>query len=100
MENYPGTDRPASFESDVTLKDDMRGVVKDVKVSMNEPLDYRGYKIYQSGYNLVEGQPDISVFAVGKDPGVPVKYLGVIVMIIGIMIMFYTRRFSVRGGKF
>lgn len=100
IEHYPGTERPASFESDVTLKDDMRGVVKDVKISMNEPLDYRGYKIYQSGYNLAEGQPEISVFAVGKDPGVPLKYLGIIVMVIGIMTMFYTRRFSFRAGRY
>lgn len=98
METYPGTERPASFSSDVTLKDDTHSTVKNVTISMNQPLVYRGFHIYQSGYRVSEGQPDISIFAVGRDPGVPWKYAGAIVMVIGIMIMFYTRRFST-GGK-
>ncbi|HXV27676.1 MAG TPA: cytochrome c biogenesis protein ResB, partial [bacterium] len=38
MEHYPGTNNPASFESDVTLRDDLRGVQRDVTISMNQPL--------------------------------------------------------------
>lgn len=94
MHQYPGTDNPASFESDVTLKDDSRGMVKEVNISMNKPLVHRSFRIYQSGYSQPEGQPEISIFSVGKDPGVPVKYLGAIVMVCGIITMFYTRRFS------
>ena len=99
VENYPGTNRPASFESDVTLKDDSRGVIKNVTISMNKPLVYRGFRIYQSGYNIEEGQPEVSIFSVGRDPGVPVKYMGAIVMVLGIITMFYTRRFSTQGGR-
>ena len=99
MEQYPGTDRPASFESDVTLKDDSRGLVKDVTISMNKPLAYRGYHIYQSGYSLAEGAPETSIFSVGKDAGVPLKYFGTMVMVIGIITMFYTRRFSTSSGS-
>ena len=101
VENYPGTDRPASFESDVTLKDDARGIVKNQTISMNEPLKYRGVQIYQSGYRLPEqpGEVEMSIFSVGRDPGVPLKYLGTIVMVSGILTMFYTRRFSSRGGR-
>lgn len=97
LEKYPGTDRPASFESDVILKDDMRGVVKEATISMNKPLEYKGYHIYQSGYSTPEGEPEISTFSVGKDPGVPVKYAGALVMVAGIITMFYTRRFSSSG---
>lgn len=92
LENYPGTDRPASYESDVTLKDDSRGVVQNVTISMNKPLIYRGYRIYQAGYSAEEGQPEISIFAVGRDPGVPVKYLGTLIMVGGIITMFFTRK--------
>jgi hypothetical protein len=94
---YPGTDDPATFESDVTLKDDSRGLVKEANISMNKPLVHRGYRIYQAGYSQPEGQPEISIFSVGKDPGVPVKYLGAIVMVGGIITLFYTRRFSTSG---
>ena len=99
MEHYPGTNNPASFESDVTLKDDIRGIQKDVTISMNKPLIYRGYRIYQSGYSQAEGQSDTSVFAIGRDPGVPVKYLGAIVMVTGMIIMFSMRRFSTNAGN-
>ncbi len=101
MEQYPGTENPAAYESDVTLKDDSRGVVKNVTVSMNKPLLYRGFRIYQSGYSLPSepGESKVSIFAVGKDPGVPVKYLGAIVMVIGVITMFYFRRFSATAEK-
>jgi hypothetical protein len=99
VENYAGTDRPASFESDVILKDDARGMVKEATISMNKPLIYRGVRIYQSGYSLRPGAPEVSIFAIGRDPGVPLKYLGTIVMAIGIIAMFYTRKFSANAGR-
>ncbi len=92
VENYPGTERPASFESDVVLKDDMRGIVRNETISMNEPLVYRGYHIFQSSYLKEEGQPEISIFTVGRDPGVPIKYAGALVMIGGVIAMFFTRK--------
>lgn len=92
IENNPGTDQPASFSSDVVMKDDMRGVVRAQTISMNKPLEYRGFKIYQAAYSLVPGEPEVSVFSVGRDPGVPVKYAGAVVMIAGIITMFSMRR--------
>jgi len=96
VENYPGTGRPAGFESDVTVKDDSTGTVREVNIRMNQPLRYRGYKVFQSGYQQPEGEPEISIFTVAKDPGIPVKYGGAFVLIGGILTMFYTRRFSTR----
>lgn len=94
VENYPGTNRPASFESDVKLEDDFSGLSRDINIRMNHPLKYRGYKVFQSGYQELPGQPQISIFSVAKDPGIPVKYAGALVLIGGILTMFYTRRFS------
>lgn len=92
VENYPGTEKPASFESDVILKDDTRGVVRNETISMNKPLVYQGYHIFQASYIKEEGQPEVSVFNVGRDPGVPVKYAGALIVIAGIVTMFFTRR--------
>ena len=94
VENYPGTHRPASFESDVTVKDDSNGTVRGVNIKMNQPLRYRGYKNFQSGYQEPQGEPEISIFTVAKDPGIPFKYAGAVILIMGILTMFYTRRFS------
>jgi hypothetical protein len=94
VDYYPGTNRPASFKSSVVLEDASLGINRGTVISMNEPLSHRGFKIYQSGYRLGEGGPDISIFSVGRDPGIPVKYAGSIVMVAGVLIMFYMKRFS------
>lgn len=97
--HYPGTEKPASFESDVILKDPRSGFVKETTVSMNQPLEYQGFKIYQAGYDQKPGQPELSIFSVGRDPGIPIKYAGALVMVLGVVLMFYTKKFSTSGEK-
>jgi hypothetical protein len=94
IEYYPGTQRPASFKSKVSLEDPVKGVSRELIISMNEPLQHRGFKIYQSGYQLPQNGPEVSIFQVARDPGIPVKYAGSIVMILGVVIMFYMKKFS------
>lgn len=94
IKHNPGTESPASFSSDVVLRDDMKGITKDVHISMNEPLEHRGFKVYQAAYSLVPGEPEISIFSVGHDPGIPVKYTGALLIVIGATIMFAMRKFS------
>jgi len=104
IDYYEGTTRPMSYKSQVVLEDEKEGLTQRALISMNEPLEYKGFKIYQSGYQLGEqGEPDVSIFSIGRDPGIPVKYTGSIIMILGIIIMFYLKRFShkkaVTAGK-
>lgn len=99
METYPGTNRPAGFESDVTLKDDSSGTAQDLTIRMNQPLKHRGFKVFQSGYQQPEGEPEVSIFTVAKDPGILTKYMGAIVLIGGVLTMFYSRRFSNRENR-
>ncbi|MBU3758940.1 MAG: cytochrome c biogenesis protein ResB [Candidatus Omnitrophica bacterium] len=94
IEHYPGTEKPAGFSSDVILKDETRGVVREAHISMNNPLIYNGFRIYQAAYSQNPGEPEISVFAVGRDPGVPIKYAGSVILVSGITIMFAMRRFK------
>jgi len=98
VEEYPGTSRPASFESQVVLRDDFRGVQKEVRIAMNEPLIYQGMRVFQASYSRAPGEPDVSVFAVAYDPGIFLKYTGASIMVAGIITMFYTRRFSTVKG--
>jgi len=93
--------QPASFESDVILKDDSTGSRREVNISMNRPLQHRGFRVFQSGYQQPEGGPEISIFSVAKDPGIPLKYAGSIILVLGTLLMFYTRKFSNQGqGSF
>ncbi len=94
IDKDPGTEKPASFKSNVTLKDVSRGIERDVTIQMNQPLIYRGFKVYQSAYQLVKGRPDISIFTVARDPGLLFKYAGAIILVGGILLLFYVKPLS------
>ncbi len=99
MDTDPGTEHPASFKSLVKLKDPMRGIEREQLIQMNQPLKYRGFKLYQSAYHVEPGKPDISIFTAARDPGNPLKYIGAIVMVAGILMLFYTKQFSTLKGS-
>jgi len=85
----PGTDKPASYASDVFYIDPEKGTQVPSTISMNHPLHYMGYTVYQASY---EKDPDgkfTSVFSVGADPGIWLKYGGAIVLVLGIIFMFW-----------
>ncbi|MCA9797400.1 MAG: cytochrome c biogenesis protein ResB, partial [Candidatus Eremiobacteraeota bacterium] len=54
---------------------------------------------FQASYSEVDGQATVSVLSVAKDPGISLKYLGSIVMCLGMVFMFYGKNLdSKRGG--
>ena len=123
----PGTDRDATYTSFVQLLDPPPGelstrppegawerwvawmlgdhppppdqpVRKDVMITMNQPLNYRGYKLYQSNFQRLgmdgRGRPvHHSGLTVGRDPGLWLKYLGSTMLALGISCMFYMRAY-------
>ena len=88
--DYPGTQTPASFESDVELEDPQRGLVLKRTIRMNSPLKYRGFVFFQSSY--LDGPVETTVLSVRKDPGTPLIYAGCLIVVAGIVGMFLIRR--------
>jgi hypothetical protein len=86
----PGTTTAAAFKSLVEVDG------KQHTIQMNEPLVKNGYKLFQSSYSEIPGQPTISIFTVAHDPGIALKYLGSIMMTVGIAIMFWMKPYG--GG--
>lgn len=86
-QDYPGTDIPAGFESEVRINASPRTEM----ISMNNPLKRDGYTLYQSSYSLRPGRRPISVFSVNRDPGRLVKYSGSLLLVIGIAIFTLMR---------
>ncbi|MBI2609005.1 MAG: cytochrome c biogenesis protein ResB [Deltaproteobacteria bacterium] len=100
MGTDPGTNNPASYQSRVILKDDSQELTRKFLISMNEPLTYGGYTFYQSSYQTDEnGTPTGSVLSVGYDPGRSVKYAGSIIMVLGILLMFFFKNAYVNAYK-
>ncbi len=88
----PGTKNPASYESHVTVFDKEKAQT-DHKISMNEPLAHRSLTFYQSSYQTDEqGNPTATILSVGYDPGRPFKYGGSLLMVFGILLLFFFRK--------
>lgn len=89
MDKYQGTQRAASYKSHVQVPG-----VGSAEISMNEPLKHNGLTIYQASFE--EGpsgaEPTASIFSVNYDPGRWFKYLGSLIMTIGIILLFYFRK--------
>ena len=81
--HYPGTGRPRSFESTITINDVRRGGTYTRVVSMNHPVKYGGWTLYQSSY---QERPQVaSILSVARDPGQPVIFAGYIVLTVGVL---------------
>jgi hypothetical protein len=100
--DYPGISMAAGFESDVQLSDPQRGLILMRKISMNNPLRYRGFSFYQSSY--IPGPTETTVLSVRSDPGTPVVYAGFLIVIAGVVSMFLQHparpaRSTIRKGR-
>ena len=87
-ESYPGSRMAATYESTVRIDDPERGSFETL-VSMNHPFHHRGYIFFQSSF--VEGRPMMSIFSVARAPGLPLVYLGVVLIATGVVWMFYVK---------
>ncbi len=91
--DYPGTSKPAAFESDVVLRDASSGVTLERTISMNKPLDYLGYRVFQSSFIQDEQLGEASVFSIAKNPGMPAIYVGAAFIFLGVILLFYFHPF-------
>ena len=94
LETYPGSDNPASFESHLQLHDPERGIEgRPVRVWMNNPLNYRGAKHFQSSYDR---DRQGTVLSVNRDPGKIPTYIGYTVFTLGFVLVMAR---ALGGGK-
>ena len=88
--DYPGSQMAMDYKSFVQVNG--QGAVHEIY--MNEPLKLEGYTFYQSSYQMTPNAPAITILSVNRDPGRALKYLGSIVLCLGIII--YTLQKSKR----
>ena len=90
LERYPGSMQAASFSSRVSVEDGKERQPARV-ISMNEPLEWKGFTFYQSSYEEGFPRPTVSVFSVNQDPGRWLKYLGSLLLVLGIIWFYFNR---------
>ncbi len=83
LERYPGSMSPSSYSSQVELTDRSEGILNmPYKIFMNNVLDHRSYRFFQSSYDQDEKG---TVLSVNHDPGTWPTYLGYILLTLGIL---------------
>ena len=88
LDRYPGSSSPSSFAAEVTVVD--KDVDKDYRIYMNNVLDYRGYRFFQSSYDKDEMG---TVLSVNYDlAGTIITYLGYLLLALGMVSVFFTRQ--------
>lgn len=97
---YPGSSNPASYESHVRLYDKAAGIDgRPVRIYMNHPLTYKGYKHFQSSYDQDKRG---TVLSVNHDPGKWPTYIGYILIGLGFLLLMFKgllSRFDTRSGQ-
>ncbi len=88
-ERYPGTEkRYSAFSSQVTVQDKEKGSF-DYKIFMNNILDHRGYRFFQSGFDPDEKG---TILSVNHDYwGTWFTYLGYFLLYFGLMAILFDR---------
>ncbi|MCD4665412.1 MAG: cytochrome c biogenesis protein ResB, partial [Bacteroidales bacterium] len=85
MERYPGSNSPSSYASQVVVIDESRNLEMPYRIYMNNVLNYRGYRFFQSSYDRDELG---TILSVNHDSvGTILTYIGYLLMTIG---MFFT----------
>ena len=89
LDRYPGSMSPSSYKSIVTLRDTSRNLERTQEIFMNNFMDYRGYRFFQSSY-----EPDESgtILSVNHDYwGTLVTYIGYTVLALGFILTLFNK---------
>jgi len=94
MTHYKGSRQPATYQSQVTIED--HDAPSDpIVISMNEPLDWKGYTFYQASYVPESPRPVTSILSVNYDPGRVLKYIGSLLIVVGAVLLFLRRKIKI-----
>ena len=97
IDHYPGSRRPAQFRSRVVVVDPATGE-RPAVIEMNRPLEHGGYSFFQSSYQI-QGDREMTILQVSKDPGQPVVFWGYTLLVAGMIAVFATRLLEHRGRE-
>ncbi len=97
LERYAGSLSPSSFASEVSVIDGK--TEKDYRIFMNNVLNYKGYRLFQSSYDKDEKG---TILSVNHDWwGTLITYIGYGLLFLGIVLTFfsYNTRFRMLSMK-
>jgi hypothetical protein len=86
MEMHPGTQTAKSYESHVTIEHD--GLKRSTVISMNKPLRFNDWTLYQASYSIDASGREYSTLAVVQNWGRVLPYVASLLTFAGLSIHF------------
>ena len=98
LERYPGSNSPSFYSSDVKVYDKKANNSFEFTIFMNNVLDYKGYRFFQSSYKMDESA---TILSVNKDPGKIPTYIGYFLLFSGLFLTLFMKnsRFKKLSSK-
>ncbi len=90
MDKYPGTNSASSYASEVTLTDEKENVNMDYRIFMNNILNYKGYRFFQSSFDRDERGTYLSVNS--DFWGTLISYIGYALLTLGMLLTFFSKK--------
>jgi ABC-type transport system involved in cytochrome c biogenesis permease subunit len=91
VENYVGTSIPKDYSSFVRVTDASRGIDRETRIFMNEPLRYGGETFYQSSYAKISETLEQTTLSVVTNTGWMAPYIACMIVVVGILGHFSSR---------
>ena len=89
LDRYPGSMSPASYASEVILVDKDQNLEMPYRIFMNNILEHRGYRFFQSSYDQDEKG---TVLSVNNDPGTFPTYIGYFLLTLGMLWSLFSKQ--------
>lgn len=86
FDRYVGTQTPKNYSSSIVLKDPSRGVDRDVRIWMNNPLRYAGDTLYQASFD--NATETTTVLQVVTNRGWMIPYVSCMLVGLGMLTHF------------
>jgi len=95
LERYPGSNSPSSYASEITVTDTERKIVLPYRIFMNNILNYRGYRFFQSSYDQDEQG---TILSVSHDYwGTLLTYAGYLLLVLGLVWTLFNKNSRFRS---
>ena len=89
LERYPGSNSPSSYASEVTLMDKGANLVMPYRIYMNNVLNYKGFRFFQSSYDRDEMG---TILSVNHDiAGTIITYIGYFLLALGFILTIFNK---------
>jgi hypothetical protein len=98
FDRYKGTELARNYSSQVRLVDPEENEDREVLISMNDPLRYRGETFYQSSFD--EKTEEATVLQVVRNPGWLMPYISCALVAVGMLIHFGLHLVGFLQGRF